>query len=227
MGKLPYSKKTQALIDRLCRIAERTEYTLDKERGQELILMTYDLFGLKRPSKIVWHSYLDADFLSSAYRASGAYRVSSAYIAYSAYSASRAYSAYSASSAYRASSASSAYRAPSAYSAYSAYRASSAYRAYSASRAYSAYSEYRAYSAPVDIDFDWSLRVFEYIQNPESAQPTKNDYLYLEYSKLTIDAKECGVGYFCDIDDTLHLVPVPIIKCDEQQRYHCINGPLS
>jgi hypothetical protein len=34
-----------------------------------------------------------------------------------------------------------------------------------------------------------------------------------------------GVGYFCNWKDTLHLVPVPIISCDEQRRYHSTERP--
>ena len=164
MIKLSYSKKTQALIDKLCRIAERQDFKLNKEKSQELILKTYDLFDLKRPSKVVWHNDVDEICASSAYRA---------------------------------------------------------FRAFSASSASSAYSASRAFRAS-DIDFDWSVLVFEYIQNPEGNKPTKDDYNYLKYSELLIGAKELGVGYFCDWDDTLHLVPCPIITCDDRQRYHSV-----
>jgi hypothetical protein len=54
---------------------------------------------------------------------------------------------------------------------------------------------------------------------------TENDKKYYQYSKLVIKAKELGLGYFCDFEDVLHLVPVPIIKCDEQGRYHSENSP--
>ena len=52
--KLGYSDETQALIDRMCRNIERKDFVLDKEKAEELILKTYDLFGLTRPKKIVW-----------------------------------------------------------------------------------------------------------------------------------------------------------------------------
>jgi len=77
----------------------------------------------------------------------------------------------------------------------------------------------------VDIDFDWSVCQFEYIENPELEKPNENDIKYLKYSQLVIKAKELGLGYFCDWEDTLHLVPVPIISCDEQGRYHSIKKP--
>lgn len=54
---------------------------------------------------------------------------------------------------------------------------------------------------------------------------TENDKKYFEYSKLVIKAKELGLGYFCDFEDTLHLVPVPIVRCDEQNRYHSLTHP--
>ena len=192
--KLGYSKKTQKLIDKLCKIAERKSYILKKKYIEETILKTYDLFNLERPGKIIWYTHLTEEFLEMAYRAS---------------SASCAYSAYSAS---RASSASCAY---SAYSAYSASRASCASSAYSAPR---------AYRASIDIDFDCSVCNFEYIENPDG-EVTENDKKYFEYSKLVIKAKELGLGYFCDFEGTLYLVPAPIIFCDEQNRYHNENGP--
>ncbi len=75
------------------------------------------------------------------------------------------------------------------------------------------------------MDFDWSVCQFEYIQNPEKDKPNEDDKKYLKYSELIIKAKELGVGYFCDWEDVLHLVPVPIISCDEQKRYHSITSP--
>ena len=58
MEKLPYSKKTQDLIDKLCKIAERKSYKLKKRKAEELILKTYDLFDLKRPNNIKWHTHI-------------------------------------------------------------------------------------------------------------------------------------------------------------------------
>ena len=37
---------------------------------------------------------------------------------------------------------------------------------------------------------------------------------------MVIKAKELGVGYFCDYEDTLYLVSAPIIYCNEQGQYH-------
>ena len=156
MKTLPYSQKTQDLIDRLYAIAERKEYTLDKERGEELILKTYDLFNLPRPKKIVWFDCVTEEFIDSASSASSAYS---------------------------------------------------------------------AYSASTDYDFDYSVCNFEFLQNPEGLKITEDDKKYFEYSKLVIDAKEAGVGYFCDYEDTLFLVPVPIISCDIQGRYHSTERP--
>ena len=165
--KLGYSDKTQKLIDKLCKIATRKSYVLKKKEAQETILKTYDLFDLKRPTKIVWYTHITKEFINSAFRASSASR---------------------------------------------------------ASRAYRAYSAYSAYSA-LDYDFDYSVCNFEFIQNPEGLEITDNDKKYFEYSKLVIEAKELGLGYFCDFQDTLHLVPVPIIRCDEQRRYHSLTNP--
>ena len=222
--KLGYSKKTQKLIDKLCKIAERKSYILKKKYIEETILKTYDLFNLERPGKIIWYTHLTEEFLEMAYRASSAYSAYRASSAYRAYNASCASWAYSASSAYSASRASRASCASSAYSAsraYRDYRVSLAYRASSASWASRAY---RASRASTDIDFDCSVCNFEYIENPDG-EVTENDKKYFEYSKLVIKAKELGLGYFCDFEGTLYLVPAPIIFCDEQNRYHNENGP--
>jgi hypothetical protein len=73
-----YSQKTQNLIDKLCKIAERKSYSLKKKEVEKVILKTYDLFDLKRPTKIVWYTHITREFIDIAY---SAYRASSAYSA--------------------------------------------------------------------------------------------------------------------------------------------------
>ena len=74
-----YSQKTQDLIDRMCRNVERSDFELDKQKSEELMLKTYDLFGLKRPSKIKWCiDLLNKNFASSARSASSSSSASSA-----------------------------------------------------------------------------------------------------------------------------------------------------
>ena len=51
---MKYSQKTQDLIDRQCRVAERKDFILDKELAEELIMKTYDLFNLERPKNTKW-----------------------------------------------------------------------------------------------------------------------------------------------------------------------------
>src|SRR3990167_5598425 len=205
---MEYHKKTQKLIDEMIALAERKDFELDKEKAQETILKTYDLFDLPRPKEIVWFDDLTEKFLDSAY---SAYRASSASSAFSASSASSASRAYRASSAF---SASSAYRASSAFS------ASSAYSAYSASRASSASSASRA---SIDYDFEWFVLVYEYSLAKQDGN--ENDEKYLRYCESLLTAKKLGLGYWCDFDDILYLVPVPIISLDSQQRYHSTEKP--
>ena len=207
---MDYSQETQDKIDYLCKLAERKSYKLDKKKAKNALLESYDLFGLKRPRKIKWHTHLDEVFASSVYSAYRASSASSASRASRAFSAYRAFRAFSASRAYSAFSASRAYSVSSAYSAYSAYSASNAYRASSASS---------------DYDFDYGICVFEYIKNPSMEEPNENDYKYLEFFKLMIEAKKYGAGYFCDYEDILYIVPVPIIRCDEEGRYHSETHP--
>ena len=67
------------------------------------------------------------------------------------------------------------------------------------------------------------MLVYEY--NKAEKDGNENDKIYLQYSELILRAKELGVGYFCDLEDVLYLVPVPIVFCDEQNRYHSLTKP--
>ena len=58
---MDYSPKTQELIERQWRNVERKDFVLDKKLSEELILKTYDLFGLDRPKKVVWFNDLTSD----------------------------------------------------------------------------------------------------------------------------------------------------------------------
>jgi len=186
-----YSKKTAKLLDKMCKISERESYQLQKKKGAELLLKTFDLFNLPRPKKIKWYIDLDEEFLSMASMAS---------------------------------SASSAYRESNAYRAYRAYRASSAYRASNAYRAYRASRASMASSASMDYDFNWFIFSFEYKENPdEKYLPNENDEKYLEYCDLLLQAKETGIGYWCEWKDILHLVPIPLCCFDEQNRFHSLD----
>jgi len=51
---MDYSKGTHELIERMCRNSERRDFVLQKKKAEELILRTYDIFGLERPKKVVW-----------------------------------------------------------------------------------------------------------------------------------------------------------------------------
>src|SRR3990167_3380632 len=97
---MDYSPKTQALIERLCRYVERPNYVLNKKEAEEYILKTYNLFNLKRPSKIKWFiDIFDEEFIEIASLASSAWSASSARSAWSTMLASSASSASSAMSA--------------------------------------------------------------------------------------------------------------------------------
>src|SRR3990167_8126238 len=100
---MDYSPKTQALIERLCRYVERPNYVLNKKEAEEYILKTYNLFNLKRPSKIKWCiDIFDEEFIeiaSLASSSSSSWSASSAMLASSAMSASSARSAWSTMSA--------------------------------------------------------------------------------------------------------------------------------
>ena len=64
---------------------------------------------------------------------------------------------------------------------------------------------------------------FEY--NKDQRDGNENDKKYLEYCELLIEAKELGVGYWCDWEDTLHLVPTPITSLDDRVRFHSLENP--
>ena len=54
--------------------------------------------------------------------------------------------------------------------------------------------------------------------------PNKNDFLYLQYCELLLQAKEYGLGYRVEYKDVLHLVPTPLVKIDNQNRFHNEHG---
>ena len=61
--------------------------------------------------------------------------------------------------------------------------------------AWSAGSAWSAWSA-IDYDFDWYIFEFEYCKNPDASRlPNENDWKYLEYCELLMQAKEAGLGY--------------------------------
>ena len=85
---MKYHHLTAELIDRQCRAVERLDFELDKEKAEKLVLLTYDLFKLKRPKKIIWlKDIFEKEFARSA---------RSAWSAWSAWSAGSARSARSA-----------------------------------------------------------------------------------------------------------------------------------
>jgi len=40
-----------------------------------------------------------------------------------------------------------------------------------------------------------------------------------------MQAKEAGLGYRVEYEDTLYLVPTPLVKIDVENRFHSTNGP--
>jgi hypothetical protein len=90
----------------------------------------------------------------------------------------------------------------------------------SARSARSARSAWSARSA-LDYDFDWYVFEFEYCKNPDKEYPPKKeDSQYLEYCELLMQAKEYGMGYRVEWEDTLYCVPTPLVCVDEQNRFH-------
>jgi len=67
---------------------------------------------------------------------------------------------------------------------------------------------------------------FEYIKNPDKKYPVNdNDQKYLKYSKLLMEAMEYGLGYKVEWEDTLYLVPTPLVKIDKGNRFHSKSVP--
>src|SRR3990167_4828758 len=203
MAKLPYSQKTKDLINRMCRYVERKDFELNKKKAEECLLKTYDLFGLKRPTKLIWCiDIFDEKFEVSA---------RSAWSAWSARSAGSAWSAWSARSA------GSAWSAWSARSAWSAWSARSAWSAGFAGSAGSAGSARSAGWTALDRKFYYFVFTYEYCENPNKEHsPNENDRKYLEYSELLLQALEYGLGYRVEWEDTLYLVPTPLVLIDER-----------
>jgi hypothetical protein len=135
----------------MCRNVERKDFKLDKKNAEECLLKTYDLFGLKRPSKIVWCvDIFDEKFARSA----------------------------------------------------------------------------RSAGLAIDYDFDWYIFEFEYCKNPDKEYlPNENDKKYLEYCELLMQAKEYGLGYRVEWEDTLYLISTPLVLIDEQNRFSSLDNP--
>ena len=203
--KLGYDLRTQKLIDRMCAYVERKDYKLNKKVAEEKILKTYDIFGLARPKKVVWcKSPFNKKFLSSTRSAGSAGSTRSARSAGSTRSAGYARSAGSAGSA------------------------GSAWSAWSAGSAWSAWSARSANGllyTGLDYDFDYFVMEYEYCFNPSDNKPTKDDIIYLQYSELLIEALEAGLGYRVEWEDTLYLAPCPVVRIDEQNRFHSTKEP--
>ena len=167
---MDYSKETAELIERMCRNVEDKELVVDKEKAQELILKTYDLFNLPRPKNVVWCvDPFENEFEKSVWSAR------------------------------------------SAWSARSVLSSGSAWSASSASSARSAWSAWNA----IDYDFDWYIFQFEYCKNATHDKPNEHDVKYLQYCELLIQAKEAGLGYRIEWEDTLYLAPTPIVRLNE------------
>ncbi len=222
---MDYHKDTHGLIERMCRNVERRDFILNKEKAEECILKTYDLFSLKRPSKVKWCvDIFDKEYgenCDKAWSARSAWSVWSAGSAWSARSVGSAWSAWSARSAWSAWSAGS---ARSAWSAWSVGSAGSAWSAWSARSAGSAGSA----GSGLDYDFDWFVIEFEYCKNPDKDKlPNENDKIYLEYSELLMQAKEYGLGYRVEWKDILYLVPTPLVLLDNftPPRFHSLTEP--
>ena len=80
----------------------------------------------------------------------------------------------------------------------------------------------------MDYDFDWYVFVYEYCKQPDKnggVAPNENDSKYLEYSELLMQAMEYGLGYRIEWEDTLYLVPTPLVLIDGQNRFHSTEAP--
>ena len=191
-----YSQATQNLIDRMSRCEKREDFILDKPKAEECILKTYDLFNLKRPSRVVWLiDIFDKEYQEKVrlrWSARSAWFAGSAGLARSAWLAGSVGLAWFAGSAGLAASVGLAWLAGSA----------------------------------LDYDFDCYIFEFEYCQNPNKHNlPNDNDIKYLEYSELLLQAKEYGMGYRVEYQDTLYCVPTPIILLDSENRFHSLEKP--
>jgi len=62
---------------------------------------------------------------------------------------------------------------------------------------------------------------YEYSKNPDAdLPPNEHDAKYLAYCDLLLQALECGAGYRVEYEDTLHIAPTPLVKIDQQNRFH-------
>lgn len=219
--KLGYSPKTQDLLERQCRNIERKDFVLDKKKIKELILKTYDLFGLARPKKIVWcKDIFDKKFLDNAWSEWSVRSIRSAGGARSAWEAGHAWIAWSIGSV------GTALTAWTAWNAWGIRDVGSEGSAESTTNAESGASEENIQYFALDCDFDLYIFEFEYCENPDKDRlPNENDKKYLEYCELLMQAKESGLGYRVEWEDILYLIPTPLVLIDDKIRFHSTKKP--
>jgi hypothetical protein len=99
----------------------------------------------------------------------------------------------------------------------------SASSAWSASSDWSAWSAWSASSARSAVDYSWDDLVFGFEYNQEH-KGNKNDKKFLDYMQLLLEAKEAGLGFRLEYNNTLYLVPAPVIRQINQQ-YHSDTQP--
>jgi len=77
----------------------------------------------------------------------------------------------------------------------------------------------------LDYDFDWFVFDFEYkLENGQKIN--ENDIKYLEYSELLLQAKEYGLGYRVEWENTLYLVPTPLVILEDQRMHSLVEPAL-
>jgi len=75
----------------------------------------------------------------------------------------------------------------------------------------------------LDYDFDYFVIEHEYCKNRKDNKgddPNENDRKYLKYSELLLQALEYGLGYRVEWEDTLYLIPTPIVRIDQLVRHY-------
>lgn len=230
---MEYSQDTADLIERMCRNVERKDFVLDKEKAEECLLKTYDLFDLERPKNIVWCvDVFSTTFSRTAEPPRTARSARSARATRATWAAWYAEPPLSARSARAARATRAAWYAEPPRSAASTRAARAAWAAWyawfaaSAQAAWADWGTRAAASAALDYDFEYFILWYEYSKNLDDAFPlNENGIIYLEYCELLMQAKEYGMGYRVEQGDTLYCAPTPIVLIDNNNRFHSEEAP--
>lgn len=221
---MSYSKETKNIIKTMNRILNKKVLNIKKEKAEEFILKTYDLFDLQRPKKIVWFDSIeDRGFLEVVYSAILTIRKSRKDSFLTPLRAGDSEPAFKARTMFFNSSAFDFYSSKFShikwhtdlellkirdglcnYFSKNHEPEWTAWRDWYINVFKNNKNFIEQFYASLDTNIEWYVFTNEYVKNKKNCE---NEYKYLKYCELVINAQDYGAGYVIELDDTLYLAP--------------------